>query len=66
MLGINAELCAFHYREGERSKGKCSLKRTQLHLVKKMVFTRVFIIGRKTLLTTMYLFLEKEKQSLQW
>ena len=33
---------------------------------KKMVFTRVFIIGHKTLLTTMYLFLEKEKKSLQW
>lgn len=64
MLSINAELCAFQYREGERSK-QGLWKEHLASFGQKMVFTRVFIMGHKTLLTTMYL-LEKEKKPLQW
>lgn len=37
-----------------------TLKRTLSFIWSKTVFTRVFIIGHKTLLTTMYLFFEEE------
>lgn len=59
MLSINAELCAFQYREGERGANEDSEKNTSFG--QKMVFTKVFIIGHKTLLTTMYLSLKKKR-----
>lgn len=62
VLPINAEPRAFQCSEGERSSWGL-WKEHFASFGQETVFTRVFMMGHKTLLTTMYLFLKTEKQS---